>query len=433
MYFVEHYARKGSSIRSLMGIGAGLGECLAPMELPDKIPIGDQSGFRVWFANRVRSLSAFFFTMSAKDSIAIQTCELLQEKLLSGTSFMLRMRKFLSFLPKEPSHGLGNGSLSVSVNKDPLIVDAEPSLKLAEDTVDSGGSSKPEKFRKISSSLSFLVAGLLDVFELKYANACHLKISSITPLAWKNHLDNHMDIDLLDLHDCCYANQDFLDNAVNSKSQELLQVIEKIRGECNAIKQKERAQEEKCEELRSKCEAPMTDFEKNPTVVAMREKMSALFIEAKEHKANLDRLLLENQKWAGYHVSLSALESKVASLEADKARLKAVEVSLKKEIYDVKRDKKEVVLKVIPYAPLELVRGDVLDPSSPIEVLLSKKPPALQRHVPLKTQVLVPSSQRTTPSSTLTFNLMSPSAAVSSVQPSLLKVNESHHVGDNLV
>ncbi|GKC02549.1 ribonuclease H-like domain-containing protein [Tanacetum coccineum] len=50
---MEHCARKGAPIRSLTGIGAGLGEHLAPMERPDKIPIGDRGGFGEWFANRV--------------------------------------------------------------------------------------------------------------------------------------------------------------------------------------------------------------------------------------------------------------------------------------------------------------------------------------------------------------------------------------------
>nr|GEW77452.1 DNA-directed DNA polymerase [Tanacetum cinerariifolium] len=56
-------------------------------------------------------------------------------------------------------------------------------------------------------------------------------------------------------------------------------------------------------------------------------------------------------------------------------------------------------------------------PSAPIEVMLSKKPPTLQRHVALKTQVHVPSSQRATPSSIPASNLRSHLAAVSSVQP----------------
>ncbi|GJW73227.1 hypothetical protein Tco_0132597 [Tanacetum coccineum] len=435
----------------------------------------------------------------------------------------------LSFLPNEPSPGFGTGSPSVSMNTESSSVDAEPSLKLTEDTADSGGSPKPEVFvvhlgsaatgikdkrcktrggssrphvkRKLAPwSLSshatrvktssfkddtpFLTVsdedeGLPDVFELKDANACHLKISTIIPPSWKNHLDNHMDVELLDLHDRCYDRQAFLDNVVNRRSQELLQVIEKIRGECDVMKERKRAREE----LRSKCEAAMTNFEKHPSMVAIREKMSALSTKAKEHKANLDRMLLESQKWAGYQVSLSALESKVASLEAEKARLEAVEASLKKELDDVKRDRMEVVSKVVPYAALELVHSDelgrlvgklvsstvlygrcaafeqvadmkepfdlskvkgyrpsykkehtqagnelvaatfswlsefVADPSAPIEVLLSKKPPTLQRHVPSKTHVPVPSSQRATPSSALASKPMSPPPTISSIKP----------------
>nr|GFC95450.1 hypothetical protein [Tanacetum cinerariifolium] len=58
--------------------------------------------------------------------------------------------------------------------------------------------------------------GLLDVLDLNDATACHLKIFAITPLAWKNHLDNHMDVELLDLHNRCYARQGVVDNAINN-------------------------------------------------------------------------------------------------------------------------------------------------------------------------------------------------------------------------
>nr|GEX12840.1 PI-PLC X domain-containing protein At5g67130 [Tanacetum cinerariifolium] len=43
--FVEHCARKSAPIKSPTGIEACLGEHLAPMKRPDKIPIGDWSGF----------------------------------------------------------------------------------------------------------------------------------------------------------------------------------------------------------------------------------------------------------------------------------------------------------------------------------------------------------------------------------------------------
>ncbi|GJY66973.1 hypothetical protein Tco_0469211 [Tanacetum coccineum] len=82
--------------------------------------------------------------------------------------------------------------------------------------------------------------------------------------------------------------------------------------------------------------------------------------EAKEHKANLDRMMLESKKWAGYQVSLSTLESKVVSLEAEKARLEVVEASLRQEVDDLKRDRMEVVSKVVPYIAMELVYSDEL-------------------------------------------------------------------------
>ncbi|GKB98128.1 hypothetical protein Tco_0984265, partial [Tanacetum coccineum] len=265
----------------------------------------------------------------------------------------------LSFLPKEPSSGFGTGSPSVSVNTEPLKSNEDPVIQPVEVTADSGESPKPELFvvhpgsvasrikdrkfkarggssrppvkRKLASGSSTSRAtraktsslkddaplqtvsnddeGLPDVLELKDATSCHLKISAITPPAWKNHLDNHMDVELLDLHDRYY-------------------VIEKLRGEFDVMRSRERAREEECEGLRVKCEAVMTE------------------------------MMLKSQKWAGYQQSLSTLESKVTSLEAEKARLEAVEVSLRKEVEELKHDRREVVSKVVPYATMELVHSD---------------------------------------------------------------------------
>ncbi|GKG59343.1 hypothetical protein Tco_0604994, partial [Tanacetum coccineum] len=85
----------------------------------------------------------------------------------------------------------------------------------------------------------FSFLGLSDFPELKDATACHLKISAITPIY----------VELLDLYDRCYARQAVVDNAVNRRSRELLE-IEKLRGECDVIKEMERAQEEESESLR---------------------------------------------------------------------------------------------------------------------------------------------------------------------------------------
>ncbi|GJZ93382.1 hypothetical protein Tco_0665447 [Tanacetum coccineum] len=378
----------------------------------------------------------------------------------------------LSFLPNEPTPGFGTGSPSVSVNIEPLRADKEPALQLAVVIIDyvgslklelfvinpgsvaarikdkkcktRGGSSRPPVKRKLAFGSSnsratraktstskddvlFLIVsnddeGLSDDPELKDATDCHLKIFSITPSARKNHLDNHIDVELLDLHDRCYARQAVVDNVVNRRSRELLEVIEKLRGECD-----------------------------NPTVIALWEKISTLSTEVKEHKANLDRMMLESQKWGCYQASLLTFESHIASLEAEKGQLEVVEVSLRKEVDDVKRDRMEVVSKVVLYAAMELIHNNdlgslvgrlvsstifygrckafeqvarmkepfdlskvkgycpsykkehnqagndlatatfpwllefVADPSAPVEVLLSKKPPSLQRPAPLKT------------------------------------------------
>ncbi|GKG03820.1 hypothetical protein Tco_0314207, partial [Tanacetum coccineum] len=161
-------------------------------------------------------------------------------------------------------------------------------------------------------------------------------------------------LELLDLHDHYYARQVVVDNEVNRRAREFLQVIEKMRGEADVIKSRERSRKEECKELRVKCEASVAEFDQNPTVLALREKISSL--DVKEHKGNLDKML-ESQKWAGYQVTLSTLKSKVDSLEEEKARLEAVEASLRREVEELKQDRRDVVSNVVPYAAIKLVHS----------------------------------------------------------------------------
>ncbi|GKD65652.1 hypothetical protein Tco_1307760 [Tanacetum coccineum] len=195
----------------------------------------------------------------------------------------------------------------------------------------------------------------------------------------------------------------------------------------------------------------MTDFDKNPVVLLLREKISSLA------------------------VSLLALESKVTSLEAEKANLKATDASLRQEIEEVKHDRREVVSKVVPYACMEILHSDelgrlvgklissaitfgrcrayeqvvrmkepfdlskvkgyrplyekehtqdwlneyVADASASVEDLLSKKPPTLQKPVHSRTHMHVPSSQLDTPSFVLSSKPMSPHADIVKPSPSL--------------
>ncbi|GJT49710.1 hypothetical protein Tco_0975867 [Tanacetum coccineum] len=89
-----------------------------------------------------------------------------------------------------------------------------------------------------------------------------------------------------------------VDNAVNRRSRELLKVIDQIRAECDVLKDREKARDQECKELKAKCEASMADFDKNPTV----------------------------------NVSLSTLESKVAFMEAEKVKVEDVKASLRQEL-----------------------------------------------------------------------------------------------------
>nr|GEX12025.1 hypothetical protein [Tanacetum cinerariifolium] len=131
-----------------------------------------------------------------------------------------------------------------------------------------------------------------------------------------------------------------------------------MKGECEVLKEREKARDNECEELKAKCEAVMADFDNNPTVKVLHKKIADVFVEVKEHKASLGRILLKSKTWAGYHVILLTLESKVASLEAEKAKLEATEASLRQEVENVKHDRVEVISKVVAYVAIELVQSN---------------------------------------------------------------------------
>nr|GEY22772.1 hypothetical protein [Tanacetum cinerariifolium] len=130
----------------------------------------------------------------------------------------------LTFLPKGPSLEFGTGSPSISINTKPPIAKAWPTGK---ESVEKEGI-----LQSLLSSASWF-KGLplqdLPVRRLLLRKMTRsllfqmmIKISAITPSTWKNHLDNQLDVELLDLHDRCYARQAVLDNAVNRRSRQLL-------------------------------------------------------------------------------------------------------------------------------------------------------------------------------------------------------------------
>nr|GEX30045.1 hypothetical protein [Tanacetum cinerariifolium] len=229
----------------------------------------------------------------------------------------------LSFLPRELSSGFEYCRFWGSLPREEMIVVGSRSVakRSKSKKCRTNGSTKPPLKRRLVQASSsskdtrqntspskagspFLTIyndeeGLLDVLELQNSTSCHLKISNITPPSWRGHLDNQVDAELLDLHDRFYARQAAVDNAVNRRARELL-----------------------------KGEDAMEEFDDNPSVNVLRQKI------------------------------MSLSESKVASLEAEKAKLEVTEALLCQEVETVKCDRVEVISKVVPYVAIELVHSD---------------------------------------------------------------------------
>nr|GFC58626.1 hypothetical protein [Tanacetum cinerariifolium] len=222
-----------------------------------------------------------------------------------------------------------------------------------------------------------------------------------------------MDVELLDLHDRCYARQVVVDNDVNMRSRELLEVIKKLRGEFNVIRNMERAREEECEGLRVKCEAAMTEFEKNLVVVALREKIFVLSTEVKEHKLNLERMMLESQKLVSSAILYERCRAyeKVTDMKDpfDLSKVKGYRSSYKKDYTQANND--------FATATFPWLDEFVADPLAPTKVLLLKKPLSFQRSGPSRTQVPLPACHRATPSSAPVSNPMFPPADASVTNP----------------
>ncbi|GJY84155.1 hypothetical protein Tco_0497531 [Tanacetum coccineum] len=235
----------------------------------------------------------------------------------------------LSFLPREPSSGFGTGS-SLLINNEPPLLEAEPldsanSEQLVENTANSEGSPAREEMLLIGTgSVAWRMKDrkcLPDTPELQTTIDFHLMISNVIPPFWRVHLDNHLDVELHDFHDHCYAKQGVVDNAVNRRARELLSVIEQMTGECDVLKEREKSRDKKCEELKAKCEVGMADFDNNHAVNVLRQKIKSL----------------------------------------SKRRLEATEATLCQEVKAIKGDRAEVVSKVVPYIAMELVHSDEMD------------------------------------------------------------------------
>ncbi|GKC32847.1 hypothetical protein Tco_1040141, partial [Tanacetum coccineum] len=326
----------------------------------------------------------------------------------------------MTFLPHEPSLGFYCSSPYTSINNEPPLLEVEP--------LESSGSvverMKSQKCRTKGFAKPLVKRKL--VYAGSSSRSTRQK-SSPAPIEAKAESSAYLTI--------------FDDE----KARELLKVVDQMKGECEVLKEKVKARDIECEELRAKCEAAMADFDKNPAVNVLRPKIKSLLDEVKENKCSMDKMLLEIQKWASYQENLATLDSKVAALKTNKCKLEAAEALLHKEIKALKCDRGEVVSKVVSYIAMELVHSDemamligrlvssaifygrcatleeVANMKEPfnlakvkgyrpmykkehmkaVEALLSKKPKSLHRLTPTKTNAPALSAppQKATPSS----------------------------------
>ncbi|GJY27566.1 hypothetical protein Tco_0403333 [Tanacetum coccineum] len=340
----------------------------------------------------------------------------------------------MSFLLREPSPGFGTSSPSASINNEPPSLEIEPldsanPEQLVKNTADSGGSLVREEMPIIVQTGSSSRSTRQKTSPAKVESSAFLTISNDEEgLPDVPELQN-LDAELLDLHDRCYARQAVVDNAINRRAQELLKVVEQMKGECEVLKEREKAMNKECEELKAKCEATMEEFDKNHVVMVLCQKIMSLLAEVKEHKESMERMMLEARNgldtkrtlrpWSRRaevvskvvpYVDIDLVQSdeiamlvgKLVSFAIFYGRCTAFEeVADMKEPFDMAK-----VKGYMPSYKKEHTKGGndlstatfpflsevVVDPSASVEVLLSKKPKSLCRPTPTKTHAPVPSA-----------------------------------------
>ncbi|GJX59223.1 hypothetical protein Tco_0290613 [Tanacetum coccineum] len=221
-----------------------------------------------------------------------------------------------------------------------------------------------------------------------------------------------------------------------------------MKGECDVLKEKEKARDKKCEEFKAKCEAAMEDFDNNPAVNVLHKKIKSLSDEVKEHKAimswrlprpcyakklkllKFDRAEVVSKAvpyvakdlvhsddmamFVGKLVSSAVFYERCAAFEEvadmkepfDLVKVKGYRPSYKKEHTKARND--------LATTTFPILSKFIADPSALVEALLSKKSKSIHRPTPTKTHgpALSVPSQKATPSTTHSPKPMSPLSAI---------------------
>ncbi|GJY09746.1 hypothetical protein Tco_0377931 [Tanacetum coccineum] len=347
--------------------------------------------------------------------------------------------KELSFLYRELSPGFGTGSPSVLINNEPPLVEAKPldvenPKQLVENTTDSRrsppheemlvvgsgsvaermksrkcitkGSTKPPMKRRLvqagssssatrqntslskADSTSLIVSddegGLSDVLELQNATACHLKISNITPQAWRGHLDNQAG---------------YQENLTTLKSKVASLEAEKAKLEVTKASLRQEVKTVKCDRM---------------DVVSKVEPYVAMELVQSDEMGRLAIKLVSSVVFYGRCVAFE----EVADMKEpfDLTKVKGYRPSCKKEHTKVGND--------LGTATFPFLSKAIVNPFAQIEALLSKKPRSLRLPTLTKTHFLYHQSLLRKP---LILLILYPRHCL------LPQALEGHHVGANSI
>nr|GFB74295.1 hypothetical protein [Tanacetum cinerariifolium] len=145
----------------------------------------------------------------------------------------------LYFLPKDPSLGLGIGSPSASVNTEPLKDVEEPEVQITEVTTYLGESLKADVFVLHPRSVATRIK----------QRKCKTREGSSTPLEKRKLASKPSSSHVVRAKTSGSNDDAVVDNVVNRRAHEFLQVIEKMSGEADVIKARERSFKEECKGL----------------------------------------------------------------------------------------------------------------------------------------------------------------------------------------
>ncbi|GJR82464.1 hypothetical protein Tco_0153249 [Tanacetum coccineum] len=280
-----------------------------------------------------------------------------------------------NFLSKEDIGNEGGGSLSVSITTKARTTYVEPlnavdPSQFAKNIVDSDDApSEKDDVKLIDRKATGKPSDPLDVdrdpnIHGKLSPFIHLVVTYVTPPSWKHHLKEISLENICDIHDKAYMRQVVLDNVVNRRTRELISTLLEARVACNAIWEREK-EKDKIETLQGQ---EIDGLKQNR--VAM---VAKVVLHVAAERARSDEM--------GFHVTrlikMTIIHGRCTTFE-EVATLK-IPFKLEKMPNYRPFSKKEFdqAGDDLAAASYPFLAEAIVDPYTPLEVLLSNKPKSL--------------------------------------------------------